>query len=583
MYIGGGMSRIVARLRGVVEEYLSPGLLNDYIRLAAVSVAMGLVIGFSTVVIYDFYRFMHAVTEDVIHVSKIFTVALPMVGITVAYWLVTRYATTKQSGGGSHRLLEAYHYEGGVMTVRDTVFEPLASSITIGMGGSAGFEGPSLLLGGGIGSLIAQRLNLNPDEVRTFLISGAAAGVAAIFKAPLTGIMFALEIPYKRDLSRRAFIPATLASISSYLVAVNFLGTGSVLPLIPRFELPSPWTLLHAFGIGIVTAVFGALFVKTFEAAKRFKEGIRLPPLLVPALGGALVGIVGLFLPQVMGVGYETVGAIVSGESHDWSVWFLLALILFKILLTCVTLNSGGSGGVFVPSLFIGAALGALYIKFIPMPDEEVLIAAAMASIIASANKTLLTSVAFVAETAGPSSIIFTLIAAATSYFISRDISFFEHVQPVDEFSEEEEAVHVLYHLLKKGENWERFREIKISDIMISGPVVLRETMMIKEALEAVHGCRNREYPVIRRNKLIGQTNLETLLTFPEEKQRLEIGLLPLDHPDVLTEQDSIEDALYLLMEGSNTCVWVVDSRDKMKLVGVVTETDMMVKLLEMM
>jgi CIC family chloride channel protein len=577
------MLRTVARLRGVVEEYLSPDLLNDYIRLAAVSVAMGLVIGFSTVIIYDFYHFMQSVTEDIIQVSKIFTVLLPMVGITVAYWLVTRYATTKQSGGGSHRLLESYHYEGGVMTVRDTVFEPLASSITIGMGGSAGFEGPSLLLGGGIGSLIAQRLNLDPDEVKTFLISGAAAGVAAIFKAPLTGIMFALEIPYKRDLSRRAFIPATLASISAYLVAVNFLGTGSVLPMIQRLELPSPWMLLHAFGIGIVTAVFGALFVKTFEAVKRFKEGAHLPPLFVPALGGAIVGFVGLFLPQVMGVGYETVGAIVSGESHDWSVWLLLALIFFKMLLTCVTLNSGGSGGVFVPSLFIGAALGALYIKFVPMPNEEVIIAAAMASIIASANKTLLTSVAFVAETAGPSSIIFTLIAAATSYFISRDISFYEHVQPVDEFSEQEEAVHVLYHMLRKGENWEKFRVIKVTDVMVPDPVVFRENMRIKEALEAVQGCRNREYPVIRRNKIIGQTNLETLLTFPEEKQKLEIGLLPLDHPEVLTEVDSIEDALNMLMESDSTCVWVVDSRDKMKLLGVVTETDVMVKLLELM
>jgi CIC family chloride channel protein len=573
----------MAKLRGVAEEFLSPGLLNDYIRLATVSVAMGLVIGLSTVVVHEFYYYSHLLFEALIHTSVAFTVILPVVGITVAYALVTRYATTKQSGGGSHRLLEAYHYEGGIMTARDTLFEPLASSITIGLGGSAGFEGPSLLLGGGIGSLIAQRLDLEPGQIQTFLISGAAAGVAAIFKAPLTGIMFALEIPYKRDLSRRAFIPATLASISAYLVAVNFLGTESILPLIPVFELPTPWTLLHAFGIGIVTAVFGALFVKTLEAMKRVKEGIHVHPILIPVLGGAIVGTVGLFLPQVMGVGYETVHAIVGGESHNWSVWMLLALIIFKMLLTSVTLSSGGSGGVFVPSLFIGAALGALYIRFFPMAGEEVVIAAAMASIIASANKTLLTSVAFVAETAGPSSIIFTLIAAATSYFISRDISFYEHVQPVDEFSEQEEAVHVLYHLLKKGKNWERFREIKIRDVMIPDPVALRENMRIKEALEAVQGCRNREYPVIRRNKIIGQTNLETLLTFPEEKQRLEIGLLPLDHPEVLTEEASIEDALQMLMESESTCVWVVDSKDKMRLLGVVTETDMMVKLLELM
>jgi len=98
-----------------------------------------------------------------------------VLGITLAYVMVTRYSTTKQSGGGSRRLLETYHYEGGIMTGKDTLFEPLASAITIGVGGSAGFEGPSLLLGGGIGSLVAQRLNLDQDEVKRFLFSGAAA------------------------------------------------------------------------------------------------------------------------------------------------------------------------------------------------------------------------------------------------------------------------------------------------------------------------------------------------------------------------------------------------------------------------
>ena len=577
------MLRRVASLRKIAEELLSPGLLNDYLRLATVSLAMGIVIGFSTVVVHEFYYYSHQLFGILIHTSKAFTIILPVVGITLAYIIVTRYATTKQSGGGSHRLLEAYHYEGGIMTARDTLFEPLASAITIGLGGSAGFEGPSLLLGGGIGSLIAQRLDLEPNQIQTFLISGAAAGVSAIFKAPLTGIMFALEIPYKRDLSRRAFIPATLASISAYLVAVNSLGTESILPLIAVFELPTPWTLLHAFGIGIVTAVFGVLFVKIMEGVNRVKDDLRVHPMLIPVMGGAVVGAVGLFLPQVMGVGYETVHSIVAGEGQNWSAWLLLALVVFKMLTTGVTLRSGGSGGVFVPSLFIGAALGTLYIRFIPIQSEEIVIAAAMASIIAAANKTLLTSVAFVAETAGPSSIIFTLIAAATSYFISRDISFYEDVQPVDEFSEQEEAVHVLYHLLKKGENWERFRAIKIRDVMIPDTVVLRENMRISEALQAVQGCKTREYPVIRRNRVIGQTNLEALLTFPEDKKRLEIGLLPLDHPEVLTEEDSIEDALHLLMEGDNACVWVVDNRDNMRLVGVVTETDMMVKLLELM
>lgn len=566
-----------------VEGYLSPDLLNDYLRLAAVSVAMGVLIGFANVVIHEFYYYFHLATEILTHASAVFMVLLPVLGITLAYVLVTKYSTTKQSGGGSHRLLEAYHYEGGIMTGKDTFFEPLASAITIGVGGSAGFEGPSLLLGGGIGSLVAQRLNLDQDEVKRFLVSGAAAGVAAVFKAPLTGIMFALEIPYRRDLSRKAFIPATLASISSYFVSVSFLGTETIFPLIPTFHVPSPFSLVHAFMIGVLTAVLGAGFVRMFDAIRRVREDMKVNRLVPPVLGGLMVGSIGLALPQVKGIGYEAVEAIVSGRSGEWSVGLLLALIFFKMFLTCVTLNSGGSGGVFVPSLYVGAALGALYIRFIPVPDEQVLIVAAMASIIAAANKTLLTSVSFVAETAGPSSIIFTLVAAATSYFISRDVSFYEHVQPVNQIEEKEEAVHVLYHLIRKQKENIDFKGIKLGELMNPEPVSLRESMKVREALDAVQSCRGRVYPIIRRNRVIGETTLEDLLTFPENKRGLQIGLLPMDHPEVLTVENTLEDALRLFMETGRGSIWIVDDKERMRLVGMVTETDLMVKLLEAM
>ena len=413
------------------------------------------------------------------------------------------------------------------------------------------------------------------------MISGAAAGVAAIFKAPFTGIMFALEIPYKRDITRKAFIPATLASISSYLVAVNFLGTDTFFPLIPRFVIPSPWALLHAFVIGVIMALGGSFFVKFFDAVKKVKENLNINPMLIPVIGGLIIGVVGLFLPEVLGVGYETVQEIIAGNSGEWSTGFLLALFFFKILVTCVTLNSGGSGGVFVPSLYVGAVLGALYIRFIPVPDEQVLIVAAMASIIASANKTLLTSVAFVAETAGPSSIIFTLVSAATSYFISRDISFYSHVQPTDEFTEDEEAMHVLYHFIKKQRNPEIFLEVKVEDVMTPDPIVLTESMRVGDAVQTIQGCRNTEFPVTRRGKVIGQLDLENLITTP--KRSLQIGYLPLESPHVITKDEPLQKALEYMIEDEVPCIWVVDSLEKMRLVGVLTEDDLRVRMLELM
>ena len=574
------MSRYSAKLEWL-EDFVSTESLNDYLVLAGISIAIGITVGLFSVAIYKIYNYMHLLTEYLHHVNRLLFLFLPISGITLAYWMVMNYATTKQSGGGSHRLLEAYHFEGGIMTPKDTLFEPLASTITIGTGGSAGFEGPSLLLGGGIGSLVAQRLNLEMSEVQRFLISGAAAGVAAIFKAPFTGIMFALEIPYKRDLTRKAFIPATLASISSYLVAVNFLGTETFFPLVPRYVIPSPYTLLHAFIIGIITAIGGTFFVKFFEEVKKIKESLQIKPIFIPIIGGLVISITGLFLPQVLGVGYETIREIIAGNSSNWSISFLIALFFFKILVTSITLNSGGSGGVFVPTLYVGAVLGALYIRLIPVPDEEIFIAAAMASILAAANKTLLTSVAFVAETAGPSSIIFTLVAAATSYFVSRDVSFYEHVQPIDEFTEDEEAMHVLYHYIRKQSNPEIFKEVKIEDIMTPDPVALPESMRIGDALKAVQGCRNREFPVTRRGRVIGQMNLEDLITSP--KRSLQIGYLPMEQAMVLTMEDTLEHALEYIIDAEISCVWIVDSKEKMKLVGMLTEEDLRVKMLELM
>jgi CIC family chloride channel protein len=373
-----------------------------------------------------------------------------------------------------------------------------------------------------------------------------------------------------------------MASISAYLVTIAFQGPETIFPLIPRFQVPSPFFLIHAFVIGIVTALFGAIFIRIYDGVGNLRSKYSMDKTIYPILGGLMVGLIGIFIPRVAGVGYDTLRSIVAGDASNWSIGFLFILIFFKMVATSITLKSGGSRGVFIPTLYIGACLGAIYVQLVQVPDEQILIVAAMASIIASANKTLLTSVAFVSETAGPSSIVFTLVAAATSYFISRDISFYEHVQPMDELEEEAEAVHVLYHISKKGQDHGKFKQLKIESFMNPCTVILKESMRVKEALNEVHGCRLREYPVIRRNKVIGKISLENLLTFPESKSRLQIGLLPMDHPEVLTPQDTLDDVLHLMMENDEDCIFIVDDRSKMNLVGVVTESDVMAKMLEL-
>ena len=561
--------------------FVRTDLINDYIRLAAVSIAMGLAIGAATLGIHLLYEFYAHYVDILLHVNRYLILLLPTMGIPAAFVLVDQFSTTKASGGGSHRLLEAYHYEGGRMTLKDTVFEPLGAAVTVGFGGSAGFEGPSLLLGGGMGSLLGQRLGLGHDDLRIFLLSGAAAGVSAIFKAPLTGIMFALEIPFQRDLSREAFIPATLASISAYLMSVRFLGIERLFPLLPGDWVPEPMLLVHAFLIGILTAAVGAVFVKLYEGLGKLKGRLGLHKLWYPVIGGFLVGVIGFFVPDVLGVGYETIQAFVGGGVLGFSVGRILLLVVLKMVATCVTLNSGGSGGVFVPTLFVGAGLGALYTTLVPDSGGTFLIVASMASTLAAANNTLLTSVAFVAETAGPSSLIFALVSAATSYFVSQDVSFYEHVQPLDELIEEEEAVHVLYHIVEKGENLHRLREVRVEEFMWREPLVLPEGMRVSRAIKEARKSRFREYPVIRRNRLVGVVTLEDILTIPASKRDLTIGHLRMDFPQYVRLGDTLADLLPILMQGNKDCVWVVEDEERMRLVGVVSQTDVMLKLLE--
>lgn len=561
--------------------FVRTDLINDYIRLSVVSVAMGLAVGLAIVGIHELYVVCAHWVEVLVAWNRYSIIATAAVGIPVAFFLVDRYSTTKASGGGSHRLLEAYHYEGGEMTLRDTVVEPVAAALTIGFGGSAGFEGPSLLLGGGIGSLIGQRLGLKPEELRVFLLSGAAAGVSAIFKAPLTGIMFALEIPYQRDLSRESFIPATMSSISAYLVSVNFLGIERLFPLLPGSLVPRPMMLVHAFLLGLLTAAGGSFFVKMYEGFGGLKTRLGWRKEIYPVAGGLLLGMMGFLRPEILGVGYETMREMISGTLTGNIVGQALVIIVLKMLATCLTLNSGGSGGVFVPTLFVGAGLGVIYTNLFPSAHEPILVVAAMAAILASANKTLLTSVAFVSETAGPSSLIITLVAAATSYFVSGNISFYEHVQPLDDLIEEEEAVHVLYHLTKKARSQGRLMEFRVGDIMATEPFSLREGTTVSQALKEIRACRQREYPVTRRGRLIGVVKLENLLTVPENKRRLTISHTHIDRPTHVTQDGTLEEVVPLLMESGVDCVFIVSNIESMRLVGIVSETDVMLKLLE--
>jgi len=564
------------------DSWVSKGPISDYARLLAISAFVGLFVGLAIVALSTLYSALWGLTLVTTRAYSYSIILIPAVGFTLAYLIIRKVAVTKTTGCGTHELLEVYHYEGGVLPEKDTIVKPLASTITIGLGGSAGLEGPSLLLGGGIASAIGRRLNLRPEQQKISLLCGAAAGLSAIFKAPLTGILFALEIPYQRDLAKEAFVSATLASLLAYFTAINLVGSETLFPLIPTLIIPSPLMILHAFAVGLAAVACGAVFVNSFTALDKLKSRFKVQALAYPLVGGLVIGVIGFCAPQVLGVGYDTISEMVTGKFYGASLIFLVALVLLKLFVTSVTLNSGGSGGLFIPSIYVGAVLGAIYAKAVIQSPSEIIVMAAMAAVLAATNKTLLTSVVFVAETTGPSLIIPTLIAAATSYFASGSLSFYRDVQPLGKPIEEEEAVRVLLHQISRQRGFKKLVSTKVSEVMTPHAVALVDTMSIGEAMGIIKDHSYRVYPIVSQaGTLVGYTTVEDLLMIPEEKRHLTVSHMPMRTPLGITKEDDLLRVASRMLERNVDHAYVVSDLQEMKLVGVLADIDILRKLVE--
>ncbi|MDH3455679.1 MAG: chloride channel protein [Gemmatimonadota bacterium] len=256
-------------------------------------------------------------------------------------------------GHGVPEVMEAVALRGGRIRPRVVIAKLLASGISIGSGGSVGREGPIVQIGSALGSTIGQWLKIDQRRLRTLVGCGAAAGIAGTFNAPMAGALFAVEI-ILGDFGVSQFSPIVISSVAATVVSRGFLGD------FPAFEVPA-YELVHASelfayaGLGILAAFVALAFIRTLYAFEDGFERIRLAPPLRTMMGGALIGVIGIWIPHIFGVGYEAINEALNGTL----VWqFMALLVVVKMIAVSITIGSGGSGGVFAPSLFIGAMLG---------------------------------------------------------------------------------------------------------------------------------------------------------------------------------------------------------------------------------
>ncbi len=484
---------------------------------------------------------------------------------------LVHFLAREAKGHGVPEVMEAVALRGGTIRPRVVAVKSLASALTIGSGGSVGREGPIVQIGSAVGSSIGQIFRLPPRQLRTVVGCGAAAGIAATFNAPIAGALFAVEI-ILADFAVAQFSPIVISSVVATVVSRSFLGDFPAFE-VPAYELVSPFELVPYMGVGIVAGVVSWGFVQILYRTEDLWDAIRIPEWTKASVGGAMVGSVGAIgLPHVFGVGYGSINAALTGEL---AVPMLVTLLAVKLVATSITVGSGGSGGVFAPSLFMGAMLGGLFGTFVHQwfPDATATSGSyalvTMGAVVAATTHAPITAIIMIFELTSNYTIIPALMAACVvstlvATLLGRDSIYTRklHRRGVDIGKEEDPNV---------------LRSLFVRDVIDHDPDVIPEAADFQTILDLIVQSDHTEFFVVDgERKLLGAIYLRELrrLIFEMDALRslvVATDLLETDRPTVGPDDD-----LALLMQifshGTHEEIAVIDANGV--LIGSVHKRD---------
>ena len=355
--------------------------------------------------------------------NRMMLLFLPALGGLVSGWLVYTYAPEAE-GHGTDAAIDAYHRKGGFIRSRVPIIKTIASALTLTTGGSGGREGPIAQIGAGFGSFLATVLKLSDRERRIMMAAGIGAGVGSIFRAPLAGALFAAEVLYRDpEFESDVIIPAGISSVVAYCLFCLVFGWGSLFES-PNFMFSNPLELGPYLVLAIVLVATGVLYIKSFYGLIGVFKSIKIPNHIKPAIGGLCTGIIGFFLPQTLAFGY---GFAQKALYNELTIPFLLFLAIGKIFTTSFSIGSGGSGGVFGPSIVIGGAMGGVVGKMFHqiMPgvvtEPGAFVVVGMAGFFAAVSNTPISTIIFVSEMTDSYQLLLpSLLVCSVSYLAAR-------------------------------------------------------------------------------------------------------------------------------------------------------------------
>jgi len=421
-----------------------------------------------------------------------FLFLIPVIGGLISGFLVFKFAPEAE-GHGTDAAIDAFHNKGGHIRGRVPIIKGLASVATIGTGGSAGREGPIAQIGAGFGSFIADRLKLSAADRRVLLLAGMAGGIGATFRAPLGGALFAVEVLYKNpEFENEGLIPAIISSIVAFSL---FGATTGWQPLLatPHFVFEHPSELIFFAVLGLLCAGLGKIYVDCFYGLQKHFKQWNFPIMLKPAIGGLLLGALAMAVPQVLGSGYGMVQAALYGKV---ALWVMMVVALAKIVATSLTISSGGSGGVFAPSLVIGAMLGGAFGGFAEslfptlVYDPRAYVLIGMAGFFAGVSNTPIATLIMVSELTGNYGLLapLMLVCVVAMLIFPRNSIYNKQLN-----GRMDSPAHLGEFIVDVLEG------IKVSDLADQGrrPTLIPQDLSLPQILERIATAEGAYYPVV--------------------------------------------------------------------------------------
>lgn len=417
---------------------------------------------------------------------------------------ILKYLGKESRGHGVPDVMYAFEHTAGKMSWRVTLSAWLATITTIGTGGSAGQEGPSVHIGAGLASLVGSGLRLGQENRKLLVAVGAAGGISAVFNAPLTGSFFALEVVLRR-FTVRNFSAVVLGAVLANVVYRGIVGNEAALRS-PAYSFDSGWEIFSYAALGIGTAIVAIAFVRGLYAVETLKDRINVG-LWAPALGGALVGVIGVWHGQILGTGTEEIAAYLQGTQ---AIRLLLILVALKVLATSLTLGSGGTGGVFMPSLFLGAAFGGAFGGVVShvapgvAGPQGAYAVAGMAGVFAAAASAPITSLLLAFEVSQDYGLVVPLmvvvvISTAIGQLFMRETVYSEGLRRIGIDVSKERAPNLL-------------QAVSVGDVFVPAPVTIPASMPIEDVRVAFARAQADILPVVDGKRLVGMLSTREVI-----------------------------------------------------------------------